>query len=165
MIAPPGGSLRLDFRVPGDPVPQNTGKVGRWRSKDGREGVTVRQPAKVVRYKLELEERMRAAVVDAGWWGLPQPLFGEAAVSLRIIAVFALPVSEHRKRQHVPRRPHTGRYGNCDNLAKAIGDAGEGVLWRDDGQICCLSVSKWVGEQGEPPHVRIVAELFGYDEM
>lgn len=148
--------MQITIRVPGEPVPQNQGKVGRWRSKDGREGVTIRQPARVRNYKVELQERMGRAAMDAG---LPPSgsttLFGDRPVSLEILAVFELPVSRHRKRQPVSRQWHTGRYGNCDNLTKAIGDAGEAVLWQDDGQIAELVVHKVWGAQGEAPYVEI----------
>jgi Holliday junction resolvase RusA-like endonuclease len=152
--------MSLRIVMPGDPVPQNTGKVGRWRSKDGREGTTIRQPAKVIRYKLELEARMQEATAAAGWTH-SGPYFGEGPVSLSLEVVFPCPKSDYRKRAPMPRRPHTGRYGNLDNLLKAIGDAGEGALWRDDGQICHLrDVKKWIGAQGEAPRVEVVVEAF-----
>lgn len=144
--------------VPGEPVPQNQGKVGRWKAKDGREGVTVRQPAKVRHYKVDLQERMYRAAVNAGDWPpghVRGTYFGSVPLAVEIIAVFTLPASKHRKREPVPRRLHTGRYGNCDNLAKAIGDAGEAVLWDDDGQIAELHVRKLWGAQGEAPFVEI----------
>lgn len=156
----------LVIRCPGEPVPQNQGKIGRWRSRDGREGATIRQPAKVRNFKVELQERMyRAAVAAADFKpeGLSREevtrtfgtFFGSQPLSLSIVAVFSLRTSKHRKRKPVPRQLHTGRYGNCDNLTKAIGDAGEGVLWDDDGQIAELHVRKFVGAQGEAPYTEI----------
>ena len=139
--------------VPGEPVPQNVGKIGRWKSRDGREGAVIRQPQKVIRYKLELQERMERALPALS----PQPYFS-GPVELRIVAVFPLPVSAERKTKPVPRRRHTSRYGNCDNLCKAIADAGEGILWADDGQVAVLYVEKWVGAQGEAARVEITIE-------
>lgn len=155
----------LVIRVPGEPVPQNQGKVGRWRSKDGREGTTIRQPSKVRHYKIEVQERMHRAVfdrTDPGTYTLPW--FGDFPLRLEILAVFELPKSRHRKRKSPGRTPHTGRYGNCDNLTKAIADAGEHVLWMDDGQICELRVSKWWGAQGEAPFVEIRVSVVGAQE-
>lgn len=150
---------RLQITVPGEPVPQNVGKVGRWKSKDGREGTVFRQPSKVIRYKLEVQERMVGALtiqlrhcLETGG-----PVFKEA-VSLTIEAVFPLPLSAHRKNAPPQRRRHTGRYGNCDNLTKAIADAGEGILWLDDGQIAVLHVEKWIGAQAEAPYVKLIVE-------
>ncbi|HKV10735.1 MAG TPA: RusA family crossover junction endodeoxyribonuclease [Thermoanaerobaculia bacterium] len=156
MIAP------LVIKILGEPVPQNVGKVGRWRSKDGREGTTIRQPSKVRHYKIEVQERMVLAAVDAGRRMSDQgTFFGEVPLRLEILAVFELPKSRHRKRNSLGRTPHTGRYGNCDNLTKAIADAGEHVLWMDDGQICELRVSKWWGAQGEAPFVEIRVSVVG----
>lgn len=148
----------LVIRVAGEPVPQNVGKVGRWRSKDGREGTTIRQPSKVRHYKIEVQERMRLACQRArpgSDSGTLVTFFGDAPLRLEILAVFELPKSRHRKRNPPGRTPHTGRYGNCDNLTKAIADAGEHVLWVDDGQICELVVRKFWGSQGEPPFVEV----------
>lgn len=154
----------LRIVVPGPPIPQNVGKIGRWKSRDGREGTTIRQPAKVRNYKIEVQERMRMAAVQAGWVlerEGAETYFLDRPLALRILAIFELPESRHRKRNPPGRVRHKGRYGNCDNLAKAIGDAGEYVLWDDDGQICDLRVIKWWGAQGEAPHVVIEVEEVG----
>lgn len=157
----------LVIRLPGEPIPQNQGKIGRWKAKDGREGATIRQPTKVRHYKLDLQEAMYRAAVDAGWpeeqarlAGVEENLgrktfFGDQPLALSITAVFSCPVSQHRKTKPVPRRWHTGRYGNCDNLTKPVGDAGEGVLWDDDGQIAEILVRKLIGAQGEAPYIEI----------
>lgn len=147
------------LRIPTVPIAQNQGKAGRWKSKDGRQGTTVRQPSKVVNYKLELEERMARAAEGMGWvWG-KAPLFGKLPVSLSILAIFPCPQSDYRKNP-VGRRPHVNRQNNADNLTKPIGDAGEGVLWVDDGQICELHVRKFIGAQEEAPYVEITVEEF-----
>lgn len=49
------------------------------------------------------------------------------------------------------------RYGDCDNLAKGILDACNGILWKDDSQIVDLHVEKAVAS--EPQIVLIVDEL------
>lgn len=153
--------LELVIRIPGDPVPQNVGKVGRWKSKDGREGTTMRQPPKVIAYKLECEERMYRAARDAKMPGdgAGQAAFGRDALEVTVLAVFACPKSEYKKRAPVARRPHTGPK-DLDNLWKALGDAGKGVLWHDDGQVCRLSLEKWVGAQEESPYVEVRVRRF-----
>jgi Holliday junction resolvase RusA-like endonuclease len=163
VTAPKPRKLRIE--VPGQPIPQNTGKVGRWKSKDGREGTTLRQPAKVTHYKLDVRELMRRAAIKAGMLPGYGPFFTDAPVRLTISAVFPLSASAHRKTKPVPRRRHTGRYGNCDNLCKAIADAGEGVWWLDDGQICDLRVVKWIGAQGEPAGVTVEVEELDAEEF
>jgi len=157
----------LVIRVPGDPVPQNQGKAGRWRAKDGREGLTIRQPSKVRNFKVELQERMYRAAVEAGMSPSYQGTFyGAQPLALSLVAVFTCPVTQHRKTMPVPRRPHTGRYGNLDNLIKPVGDAGEGVLWDDDGQICKYyePFEKWVAAQGEAPYLEIRVRPAAYTE-
>ena len=37
------------------------------------------------------------------------------------------------------------RFGDCDNLAKAVMDACNGVLWLDDSQIVSLTAEKYQG--------------------
>jgi hypothetical protein len=154
----------IKITIPGEPTPQNVGKVGRWKAKDGRQGTTIRQPSKVITYKLMVQEVMRRAV-----WSACGPaahaavvlegraLFSNQPILLCISAIFSLPVALHRKRNPRPRTPHIGRYGNCDNLTKAIADAGEGILWEDDGQIFDLHVEKWWGAQGEAARVILAA--------
>jgi Holliday junction resolvase RusA-like endonuclease len=146
------------IRVPGEPIPQNQGKIGRWKAKDGREGATIRQPAKVRNFKVELQERMLRAAIDAGMSpDFQGTFFGNRPLAMSLVAVFSCPVSQHRKTKPVERRPHTGRYGNLDNLIKPVADAGEGVLWEDDGQICRYfePFGKYVAAQGEAPYLEI----------
>ena len=38
------------------------------------------------------------------------------------------------------------RFGDCDNLAKAVLDACNGVLWQDDAQITRLTASKFTSQ-------------------
>lgn len=84
---------------------------------------------------------------------LRQPAF-EGPVELRIVAVFECPRSEHRKRTPVPRRPRDTA-PDADNVAKAVMDAGTGILWHDDGQVARLVVDKVVGAQDEEPAVHV----------
>jgi Holliday junction resolvase RusA-like endonuclease len=147
----------LVIRLPGEPIPQNQGKAGRWRSNDGREGTTIRQPTKVRHYKLDLQEAMYRAAVAAG---LPhtaeRTFFGDQPLALSIVAVFSCPRSDYKKTRPAPRRPHTG-LKDLDNLIKPVGDAGQGVLWDNDGQICKYyePFEKLIGAQGEPPYIEI----------
>jgi len=49
----------------------------------------------------------------------------------------------------MPRSPHVGK-PDCDNLAKSVCDALNGILWDDDRQICRLVVEKWYAAGDEP---------------
>ena len=78
-------------------------------------------------------------------------IFGRRAVRQR--RVQALPVVEDLDEVEdcLPRlRP--GR-PDCDNLAKAVLDAGNGVLWSDDAQVVKLQVMKLRAALGEEPCV------------
>lgn len=143
--------------IPGEPVAQGRGRVGRWKAKDGREGVTVRDPAKSRSWKGVAQVHMRDAVgvghpLDESHW-LPHT----GPVRLSILAVFSCPKSDHRKRDPRPRRRACGSRNDVDNIAKAVMDAGNGILWLDDGQIAELYVEKWIGAQGEAPAVYVTA--------
>ena len=78
----------------------------------------------------------------------------DGAVRVYISAVFPLPKGKHRKRKPRGRSWHTGRK-DVDNIAKAVMDAGNGVLWGDDGQVCSLEIVKIVGAQGEASAVAV----------
>lgn len=78
----------------------------------------------------------------------------EGPVAISIVACFEIPKSASKSRQAEMRaglvRPT--KRPDMDNIAKAILDALNGVAFKDDAQVCELSVSKvWADE----PSVRI----------
>lgn len=80
-------------------------------------------------------------------------------VSLHVVADFSCPKSEYRKREPKPRRPHTKK-PDADNVLKWVKDAGTGVLWGDDSQVCEVRIEKWIAAQGEAPGTQVnVKEL------
>jgi Holliday junction resolvase RusA-like endonuclease len=88
------------------------------------------------------------------------PLFGvDDAVRVSILAVFECPRSLHRKRRPRLRQWKTSGFQrqDVDNVAKAVLDAANGVLWVDDRQVVQLQISKLIGAQGEPPAVYLRA--------
>lgn len=149
--------MRLEVTIPGPPVAQGRGKVGRWKAKDGREGVTVRDPAKSRNWKATAQEHMFSAALAFDWADY-SGFVATVPLRLDVTAVFACPTGQYRKTTPVARRRATGSRNDCDNLAKVVMDAGNGVLWLDDGQIAELHVEKWIGAQGEAPYVRLVVE-------
>ncbi len=44
---------------------------------------------------------------------------------------------------------------DCDNLAKGVLDALNGLLYRDDGQVCWLQVQKLHANKDEQPRVQV----------
>lgn len=49
---------------------------------------------------------------------------------------------------------------DVDNVAKAVLDACNGILWDDDRQVVCLTVKKFYGRVGESAHTRILVRAF-----
>ena len=45
-----------------------------------------------------------------------------------------------------PLKVTAPKYGDIDNLAKAVLDAGNGILWQDDRQIYKMTLQKYKGE-------------------
>lgn len=78
-------------------------------------------------------------------------------VRVRIVARFECPQGEQRKRDPAPERWHVGRR-DADNIAKAIGDAGNGVLWLDDRQVVEIYVAKRTAAQGAAPETVVEVE-------
>ena len=80
-----------------------------------------------------------------------RPVF-RSGIPLRveIIFEFSCPKTDHRKRKPKPMRWHVKKK-DIDNLAKAILDAANGILWDDDGQIVILDCRKVIAAQGHEP--------------
>ena len=72
----------------------------------------------------------------------------EAPIALSCVFSFALPKSSSKsKRKALLGTFHDGR-PDVDNLLKWVGDAAQGILWKDDAQIVKLiNVAKIWGEQ------------------
>lgn len=133
--------------IPGEPVAQ--GRPRAFRTKAGQ--VRTFDPAKSRSWKgvaqVHYQEALRLAGVKA-------PAFPVGPVAFIVQAVFTCPKGQHRKAP-VPRRLKAAR-PDPDNLAKAAMDAGIGLLFADDAQVAHLCVRKYVGAQGEAPHVMVI---------
>lgn len=113
----------------------------------------VYDPAKSREWKRLAQIHYRAAIIKSGleWAAL------KGALSVEVAAFFHCP---NRCRQ-----PHSIRKTSrpdCDNLGKAVLDAGNSILWADDAQVSELVVRKWYGYPGQDPFVEVtVRELEG----
>ena len=128
--------------IPGPPHSQ-----GRPRSTIVNDHVRVYEPKTSRAWKGMAAEVM---ALHARGRKLEGPLF------VSILAVFPLPKSSERKRTMPHREWHVKR-ADVDNIAKAVLDAANGVLWHDDGQVARLRIDKIVAAQGEEP--RVVMEV------
>lgn len=139
--------------VPGEPVAQ--GRPRAFRTPKGF--IRTYDPEKSRSWKGVAQVHYEAALKTQG---LAMPAFPAGQpLELRVVAVFTCPKSQHRQ-VPVPRRPKAGR-PDPDNIAKAVMDAGNGILFADDSQVARLVVEKFVGAQGEAPRVELVVEAIG----
>lgn len=83
------------------------------------------------------------------------PLAGP--VRLTATFYFSCPRSEERKRNPQPER-WSQHAKDLDNCLKAIGDAGNAVLWADDRQIAEIVARKRIAAQGQSPRTEITVE-------
>lgn len=83
------------------------------------------------------------------------PCDGPVRVDIR--AVFARPKRLMFKKRPMLQEWHVGR-PDADNVAKAASDALTGLAWRDDAQVCYLSVKKVYASGDEQPHTRITID-------
>lgn len=119
---------QISFKVPGRPVPK-----GRPRFVNGR----TLTPKKTRQHEKVLKQ------IAALTYGGNAPMTGP--VRLEVEAVFAKPKSWTKKKA-VETHWHTST-PDADNLAK-ITDALNGVVWKDDEQVCELVVRKFYSDDG-----------------
>lgn len=152
----------LSVRVDGIPVPQPRPRatVARDRSgravidpKTGRERITVfSNSANVSDWKKLVHLTVSRA------WGKPICQSGPIGVYLE----FFLPRPKRKvwKTKPMPRELHTSK-PDGDNLAKAVIDALNGLIWNDDNQIADMRSTKYVCAGDEKPGVRITIKFYG----
>lgn len=133
--------------IPGKPLAQ--GRPRARRTKSGH--VVMYDPKKSKDWKGSAQYLMAQAASEQGWE------VGDSPLRVEIRAIFPCPKSDHRKRRPRPARWHTKQGGDVDNIAKAVLDAGNGVLWLDDAQVVQLEIGKMIAPQGEPPRVEVAA--------
>lgn len=120
----------IRFHVPGIPVAK-----GRARVTTIGGHARAYTPAKTVAYESTVALMAQQAMGAAG------PIDGPLAVS--IVATWPIPASWSKKRRETEfwktSRP------DVDNIAKAIGDGCNGIVWADDSQIVWMRASKVYG--------------------
>lgn len=121
----------IRFTVPGQPTAKGRPRV---TTRNGRPATYT--PARTVAYEGLVAFAGQKAMEDA------PPYAGPVAVSAT--AVFAIPKSWPRHRRESAKW-HTSK-PDGDNLAKAIGDGLNGVVWADDSQVASWRVVKVYGE-------------------
>lgn len=121
----------IAFEIPGPPV-------GKGRPRASRTGNSVRMftPEKTASYESMVKLAAHRAMAGAAPMAFP--------VALSLVVMHAIPKSWSKRKQDAAlagtERPTTKP--DADNVAKAIADACNGVVWVDDAQVVELHVSK-----------------------
>lgn len=125
----------IEFTVPGEPQGKGRARVGRVNGH-----ARMFTPAKTVAYE--------GLIAHAASEAMKATKPSEAACEVFVVATFAVPASwSRRKRESALSgvvRPTKKPDG--DNIAKAVGDGCNGVVWRDDSQVVDWRVRKVYGE-------------------
>lgn len=130
--------------IPGSPIPHGRPRVDGRRKSGKRFGRTPERSRKWREFaQLYLIEAMRGQNRIAG------------PVSVLVVAIWSCPKDERRVRNPRPRRWQTKSVGDADNVAKAVLDAANGIVYADDAQVAELVVRRYVGDQSEPPRVMV----------
>lgn len=147
MSAAPTGATEIRVRIPGPPFSQP-----RPRARARGRFAQVYEPAEAKAWKgvaqVHILEALRAA-------GLAAPAFS-TAVEVYIEAVFPCPKGDYRKSAPVGRRPYVGSK-DWDNVAKAVCDSANSLLYVDDRLVARATVECWVAAQDEAPYVEVRA--------
>lgn len=130
-------STFLEIVVPGDPVAQGRPRVAVVKGKP-----RVYSPKVSSDWRATAQWWMKTEIQKAGL-----PIFS-GPVALDILACFALPKSKFKKKAKVEARWKTSK-PDFDNVAKAVCDAGNGILFLDDAQVVDVRVRKFHAKQGE----------------
>ena len=121
------------FRIPGEPQ-------GKGRPRFVRATGRAYTPADTLHY----EDRV-AKIAAYVFEGKPIPLGSDVPVKLEIEAVFTRPKRLFRRRDPDGRLYATRTRVDADNIAKAIGDSLQRILFADDRQVVELTVTKQYG--------------------
>lgn len=134
----------IQFHVPGAPV-------GKGRPRIGRVGAHARMftPAKTVSYESTVALAAQQAMQGRGLM--------QGAVSVHLLIDCPIPASWSQKKQAQAKagQIHPTTKPDIDNVEKAIFDALNGVVWRDDVQVVRVSKAK---SYAATPGVRVSVE-------
>lgn len=145
--------MRISFTIAGPPQPWRRARARMIAPKGGRPFLQTFVDQDTRAWKTSCQDRMNEAL---GHDGSPYP--AGTPLSLRVVCLFPCPAGDHRRTRPPGLRWHTKAQGDADNLAKAVMDAGNGVLWPDDRQIAELAVLKLIVPQGQMPRVEVRVE-------
>lgn len=136
----------VTIRVPGVPIAQPRQRT-RVIHVNGRHMAANYTPAKAPVNDFKAALRYAAGKAYAG-----PPL--SCPLSVHLTFIFPRPKQLIWKSKPMPRQPHTKK-PDADNIAKAVLDGLNNVVWRDDSQIYAVHAWKLIAAGDEQPHVLI----------
>lgn len=140
--------MTYTFTIPGDPVAQGR---PRFTTMAGRRNLSGRGLIRAVDPWTSRQWKARARgyfIAEAVRLKLHAPIFPAGPLEVVVTAIFACQLGRRRKGTPAERRWKDTR-PDIENIAKAALDAGNGVLWNDDGQVARLLIHKIEGAQNE----------------
>lgn len=129
--------------------------VGKQRPKFSRQGNFVKTytPEKTVNY----ENFVKMCWMQSG----AEKLHGN--ILAVIVARFLIPASASKKKHRELHEAYCPKKPDCDNIAKSILDALNGIAYDDDSQIVELSVTKRYTDDEEGVELYLMEEINGKD--
>ncbi len=135
------------FTVPGEPAGKGRARAARRKRKGGAEYIAQITPEKTARYENLVALAARHAM------GGHAPFAGP--VRLTIAAVFTIPASWSDKRRRAAEGAPVTKKPDASNVAKAIEDGMNAIVFADDSQIVELLATK---RYGFTPGVAVTVE-------
>lgn len=133
----------IAFVVPGEPQGKGRARIGKIAGH-----ARMFTPAKTLAYESLIAAQAYQAMLGHA------PLAGPVVLDLELVHV--MPVSWSKKKRSAMPVPQCKP--DVDNVIKAVGDAGNGVLWMDDKQIAAVTAKRvW----GDRPEVRVRVAAIG----
>ncbi len=146
------GPVLVCFELEGVPVAKGRPRFNIIQPRHGgRPFAQVYTPAKTRSYESDLSKAAKEAMGNR--WPSDKP------IALMVHAFMPIPVSWSEKERHaalIGAKAHTGT-PDLDNLAKAVGDACNDIIWLDDSQIIDARIVK---RYDEIPALRVEAREF-----
>ena len=141
----------ITFCVPGMPVGKGRPKASRTPT-----GIRMRTPEKTAHYENLVAMSAHAAMIKAS---ITEPLAGP--VELTLVMDYKIPASWSKRAQERAQRgeTHPTTKPDLDNVLKAIGDACNGIVWRDDAQIVVMLGAKAYGPEPKTT-IRVIEARF-----
>jgi Holliday junction resolvase RusA-like endonuclease len=141
--------MLVEIDIPGEPVAQGRPRFSTVTTRSGQTFTSAYDPAKSRNWKAMARDYAEQAMLRMG----RKPVSDLLEVEVR--AYFTCPKSDHRKTAPRPLRRH-GKKPDAENVAKAVLDAMEGVVYFNDSQVSDLLAFKRIAAQGDAPHVHVV---------